>query len=518
MGFPRPECFVCKDELIRGQSFVFLKDPKYILCMVCYDRQYIGGHETFSVYFPQQENVSSGSDVVHTGVQCDACLVNPIRGIRYKCRMCPDFDLCANCKGQGCHSEHNMTEIAVPKTKKENVSSGSDVIHTGIQCDACHVNPIRGIRYKCRECPDFDLCANCKGQGCHSEHNMTEIAVPKTNVERRIDRYDDSVMVRLLQKPCVINGRHSDHTMEEYGPCRENKTDPRFMLTLRNWIQHLQERERYSLGNHDGESEPSEHDHIHFSIRCDACGVCPIRGIRYDCRTCLNIEICADCKALGRHSFHSLREIVTTSAQRERIMHGVGDAMMGASLVNEVSSDGKIHTGIICDVCGMNPIRGIRYKCLDCPNYDLCVSCRVAKHHSHHHTAEIVTPRSPEQRMLDRRRDQAMKLILNARGSSSRRVTTSNSTEAATGATSQSTGPDHHRGANSPKVSDPMKSHFDEVDPEDVKERMTCPVCLDKEKTVAFKCGHCTCWNCSEQLKKCPICKKKITTRIRLFN
>ena len=34
-------------------------------------------------------------------------------------------------------------------------------IHYGIKCDGCRVSPIRGNRYKCKECEDFDFCQDC---------------------------------------------------------------------------------------------------------------------------------------------------------------------------------------------------------------------------------------------------------------------------------------------------------------------------------------------------------------------
>lgn len=34
-------------------------------------------------------------------------------------------------------------------------------VHWGVVCDGCDMRPIRGIRYKCNECPDFDFCETC---------------------------------------------------------------------------------------------------------------------------------------------------------------------------------------------------------------------------------------------------------------------------------------------------------------------------------------------------------------------
>lgn len=51
----------------------------------------------------------------------------------------------------------------------------------------------------------------------------------------------------------------------------------------------------------------------------------------------------------------------------------------------------------------------------------------------------------------------------------------------------------------------------------DVADRLVCPVCLDKEKNVAFSCGHQTCFACSESLTVCPTCRSTITTKLRLY-
>jgi len=51
------------------------------------------------------------------------------------------------------------------------------------------------------------------------------------------------------------------------------------------------------------------------------------------------------------------------------------------------------HVGVICDGCNRSPIVGVRYKCLECFDYDLCESCADRQLiHSHHVMAKIRTP------------------------------------------------------------------------------------------------------------------------------
>ena len=42
-----------------------------------------------------------------------------------------------------------------------------------------------------------------------------------------------------------------------------------------------------------------------------------------------------------------------------------------------------IHKGFVCDNCKMFPIVGIRYKCMECDDFDLCEKCEKIKAHPH---------------------------------------------------------------------------------------------------------------------------------------
>lgn len=51
--------------------------------------------------------------VVHDGITCDGCNEGPIIGIRYKCTMCYDYDLCAICEEKLNHA-HPMVKLRTP--------------------------------------------------------------------------------------------------------------------------------------------------------------------------------------------------------------------------------------------------------------------------------------------------------------------------------------------------------------------------------------------------------------------
>lgn len=51
--------------------------------------------------------------------------------------------------------------------------------HRGVQCNACHMTPIRGIRYHCANCWDYDLCEACEHQQIHHKtHVFYKIRIP----------------------------------------------------------------------------------------------------------------------------------------------------------------------------------------------------------------------------------------------------------------------------------------------------------------------------------------------------
>lgn len=56
-----------------------------------------------------------------------------------------------------------------PKAVKSLTYSSAPMIHGGVGCDGCQ-GPVIGLRFKCTVCPDYDLCGSCESKGLHSEH------------------------------------------------------------------------------------------------------------------------------------------------------------------------------------------------------------------------------------------------------------------------------------------------------------------------------------------------------------
>lgn len=75
------------------------------------------------------------------------------------------------------------------KEKEEERHDGRDVVHPYVICDGCYpteqadASEIRGPRFKCLNCRNFDLCSSCESKGYESfehkkSHNMVKLNKP----------------------------------------------------------------------------------------------------------------------------------------------------------------------------------------------------------------------------------------------------------------------------------------------------------------------------------------------------
>ena len=52
------------------------------------------------------------------------------------------------------------------------ITEKSQPIHKGIKCNGCGINNIKGIRYKCSTCLDYNLCEDCEEEIEHDENHF----------------------------------------------------------------------------------------------------------------------------------------------------------------------------------------------------------------------------------------------------------------------------------------------------------------------------------------------------------
>ncbi len=78
------------------------------------------GQNIVSLLFRVSEDNARRNAYVHRGCQCNACNVSPIRGIRYRCANCADFDLCETCESQGLHIKtHIFYKVKIPAPRSD---------------------------------------------------------------------------------------------------------------------------------------------------------------------------------------------------------------------------------------------------------------------------------------------------------------------------------------------------------------------------------------------------------------
>ena len=83
--------------------------------------------------------------VRHQDITCKGCNKANFKGVRNICIDCPDFNLCWKCKPITDHQHRNFMQLVQPGG------------HPGVTCDGCGARNIPGIRFKCRVCPDFGI-------------------------------------------------------------------------------------------------------------------------------------------------------------------------------------------------------------------------------------------------------------------------------------------------------------------------------------------------------------------------
>jgi len=92
--------------------------------------------------------------------------------------------------------------------------AGEDNLHLGVICDSCD-GEVRGSRYKCTKCPDYDLCANCSTAGHHTEHVMIRIPYEPLNTAENL--FHPKLVHKMMKRQHKFHKHHGWNRLHERG-------------------------------------------------------------------------------------------------------------------------------------------------------------------------------------------------------------------------------------------------------------------------------------------------------------
>ncbi|CAF2138506.1 unnamed protein product [Rotaria magnacalcarata] len=120
---------------------------------------------------------------------------------------------------------------------------------------------------------------------------------------------------------------------------------------------------------------------IHLNVTCDGCEMSPIKGDRYKCLFCPDVDFCQSCQSVSRtnhdpnHQYNHPLLCIKNSDEYSKSVY-----LHNRSQI--------IHRESQCNSCLMKPIIGIRYKCA-C-GINLCESCEfIGLHDTDHRRTKI---------------------------------------------------------------------------------------------------------------------------------
>lgn len=146
-------CRSCLISPIWGLCFT-CEDCSLDLCEECYDKKKFTS-EHISTHIWSVAEIPEDIPVKHfNSVTCNSCQMYPIQGQIFWCLDCA-VNLCQLCFAKKREPQSHKRDHNIKIVLK------SDKVHHWVSCNACLQSTIKGLRYKCTVCFNYDLCEKC---------------------------------------------------------------------------------------------------------------------------------------------------------------------------------------------------------------------------------------------------------------------------------------------------------------------------------------------------------------------
>ena len=92
------------------------------------------------------------------------------------------------------------------KKSQESNKSNNNTVHLGIKCQRCFINPIIGIRYKCTECDNYNLCEKCEKENSETnEHPHLFIKYNKKEEPQKKEKNNNKININNFESNKINN-------------------------------------------------------------------------------------------------------------------------------------------------------------------------------------------------------------------------------------------------------------------------------------------------------------------------
>jgi hypothetical protein len=204
------------------------------------------------------------------------------------------------------------------------VITDKSIVHPGSACFSCGMTPIVGVRFRCVNCVNYDLCAECYDEEHEQIHNPYHLflKIPRPlPLDPSTSPINIANTANLLSSPAQRLSRPTPLLPVLYPKAQMPSVQPAAAAAITSattastatssskatiGASHATTKSHHSaatiVGTAIGDSEDDEddkgkqHTSVHADVTCDGCGRSPIAGIRYKCVNCDEFNFCEDCE------------------------------------------------------------------------------------------------------------------------------------------------------------------------------------------------------------------------------